>query len=81
MWIRNYSTQTLGTLTDNVYVLKVDQSSLATKSCLYLATDGSDKDAIQFDAGYTTSTAPTGASKYIYIRIGTAQYKILAQAS
>lgn len=79
--LENVATQTAGTLTDTVNVLKVTQSANSTGAAIYLSTAGTAKNALKLDTGFTTSTAPTGASTYILVDIGGTVYKLLAQAS
>lgn len=67
--VENVATQTAGTLTDTVNPLLIVQSANSTGAAAYLSTAGTGKTAFKFDTGFTTSTAPTGASTYINIDI------------
>jgi hypothetical protein len=70
-----------GALADTVNILEISQDPDSTGSGIYLTTAGTGKTAIKLDTGFTTSTAPTGASTYIIINIGGTSYKLLAQAT
>ena len=61
--------------------ITLDTSTTGTGIPIEFITGGTGRTAMKFGTGFTTSTAPTGASTYIIIDIGGTSYKILAQAT
>lgn len=61
--------------------ITIDTSSTGTGIPLEFITAGTGRTAFKLSTGFTTSTAPTGASTYVIVDIGGTAYKILAQVS
>lgn len=58
----------------------IDTSSTGTGIPVELITAGTGRTALKLSTGFTSSTAPAGASTYVIVDIGGTAYKMLAQA-